>query len=226
MYQDAERAVLKLYRRIDADILRLRRAAGICCPTGCGQCCENPRVSASVAELLPLSRFLWQQGEAYAVLDTLSGAGDESRCVFYQPDAAVSGRGRCGMYAMRPLICRLFGFSFRTNKYGSSELVTCRSIKAFVPEAVQRIESIIAAGGRAGLVRRLTMRNAQMSLARFDPAAGSRLLPINNAIRCALERTGLAMQYDATCDIRPAVAIPSVEPPENDNDSSPPVKAA
>jgi Fe-S-cluster containining protein len=224
MYREADMTVLKIYRRIDADIARLQRASGMGCPAGCGHCCANPGVTASIVELLPLSRRLWQRGEVYAALAALEDNGADSQCIFYRPDPCCPEKGCCDMYDVRPLVCRLFGFSFRTSKYGCTELVTCKTIKAFVPDAVQRLERIVAAGSRKSLVRRLTMRSAQLSVARLDPGAGSRLLPVNTAIRCALERTGLALQYDNSCDIRPAVSGAPLEPPENDNDSSPPVK--
>jgi len=58
------------------------------------------------------------------------------------------GAGLCSEYTYRGLICRLFGYSARTNKYAKHELVTCKIIKEEQSEAYQQAEMKIAEGAR------------------------------------------------------------------------------
>ncbi len=221
------RTLLKQYRRIDNDTYRLRRAAGIFCPKGCGQCCDTPRVTASVFELLPLSRAIWRTGDAYALLDSLHNIDPECTCIFYCPACTTHTHGRCSVYDVRPLACRLFGFSFRLNKYGTPELITCRTLKTAAKANMLRLNTRIADGWFKHLWRRLIITHIQARITHIDPGPDSRLLPINSAIRIALEKTGLALQFDhSTCDISPAISDESTVPPENNNGSDPPVVAA
>ncbi|HET9486570.1 MAG TPA: YkgJ family cysteine cluster protein, partial [Chryseosolibacter sp.] len=101
-------------------------------------------------------------------------------CMLLEPSQA--GAGLCSQYPYRGLICRLFGFSSRTNKYSRKEFVTCQTIKteqaAAYAEAVQTIEK----GGSIPVMNHYYMR-----LLAIDPDLGRDFYPVNEAIRRAIE---------------------------------------
>jgi len=70
---------------------------------------------------------------------------ESSICLIFNP--TQSGAGLCSEYAFRGLICRLFGYSARTNKYGMHELVTCSIIKTEQAVAYESAEQKIEDGG-------------------------------------------------------------------------------
>lgn len=178
----AER-VLAAYRDVDARIAQVRQATGIACPEGCGACCTSPEVTCTVLEVLPLGLALYREGRedrVMAELERREAQGDRV-CAMFRPDVGRADGGRCSVYAWRPLICRLFGFSGRRDKRGEAELIPCAVMRSAFPHAVARAEL----GCRSGL----DVPNAadeQMRIASIDPGLGTRRLPINRAIREAL----------------------------------------
>ena len=179
------RAVARLHASLDAGTARLTRATGLGCPEGCGACCLSPEVETSVADLLPLALALAERGEAGAALTAARAAGDAGPCVLYAPEPGDARRGRCTVYAERPSICRLFGFASRRAKGGGLELAACRELRAAAPAATARAEAAIAGGLD---VPRIDVDASTIALVTGD----ARPLPINHALRLALERTGLA----------------------------------
>ena len=116
--------LFRLYRKLDQDISRFRKKTGLRCEQGCGRCCEYPQVETTVFELIPLAINLWQHNQALAILEKAKKAQYQGQCIFYQADPLIKGKGRCSIYSWRPLGCRLFGFSARSDKNKKLELVT------------------------------------------------------------------------------------------------------
>lgn len=189
--------VLSIYDALDENILRFKQTAGIDCAPGCGRCCERPgsAIEAGVLELLPLSLELWQGKEAEGRLAQARQAGEHAPCIFYGPDPSLPGNGRCGVYRLRPLVCRLFGFSFRRDKYGRPVLVACRVMKKIYPDLSARFGSTVEPGGLAALIAALNMTDYAHRMAGVEPSLGSRRMPINEAVACALEKAGLMRQF-------------------------------
>jgi Fe-S-cluster containining protein len=79
-----------------------------------------------VLEFLPFAHFLFEVNQCEEWL-TKSNDNPGPLCVFYKP--VMGGSGHCSQYRYRGLICRLFGFSARTNKYSQREFITCQTIK-------------------------------------------------------------------------------------------------
>jgi len=81
----------------------------------------------------------------------------------------------------RGLICRLFGYSARTNKYGKKELVTCQIIKTEQAQAyqstTQKIEELNVP----------VMNQVYMQLHAIDFELAQKFYPINQAIQHAIE---------------------------------------
>lgn len=107
--------------------------------------------------------------------------------MFYQPDPLKNGQGRCGVYLWRPLLCRLFGFAAQKDKYGQPQLVTCSTMKSLCSyEYEQALENM-----HQGKLAAPLMQDYAMRLFNIDPHWGKEQLPINQAIKIALEKVGL-----------------------------------
>ncbi|AFY74220.1 putative Fe-S oxidoreductase [Synechococcus sp. PCC 7502] len=174
----------KIYRAIDQQIEVLQQASGLQCPSGCGKCCENPQVETTVLEVLPLALELVQRDEAEYWLEQAAHANHSGVCIFYQPDHLVAGNGRCGVYAWRPSLCRLFGFASITNKHGQSELAACKIHKQTMPEVLATLPIELAPN----------FSDYSMQLRNLNPDQ-SDLLPINTAMAIAINKVGLLRDY-------------------------------
>lgn len=169
-------------------------AHGLHCPPGCGACCLSPEVECSVTEWGPLVRELVREGRAEAVLAQLHGqlASGSSVCVFYAPEDGDPRRGRCQVYGLRPMICRLFGFSARRDRDGTPELVSCRVMREQDPAAVAAAAQAVREGAPAPV-----MGDLMGAVLAEAPGTDGRMLPINEALRVALERALLRARFEA-----------------------------
>ncbi len=176
--------VAGIYRDIDGKIDALRSATGLGCPPGCGRCCWHPDVVAAVVEVIPFALEVWGQGRAEAVLDALEAKGQKSDsvCVAFMPDPKDRDKGRCDWYSQRPLMCRLFGFAARRGKHDRLEIAPCRFLKEGNPEPYERVQAAIDGDLDAPIYTDYAMR-----VSCLDPGLGRPVLPINAAIRQALE---------------------------------------
>jgi Fe-S-cluster containining protein len=184
-------AVRALYRRLDRRIASFRRASGLACPRGCGQCCLSPEVEATELEMLPVALHLRAKRRLEAVLASL-GQGEEPHrtCVFYSPDPLGAFGGHCGVYPWRPLLCRLFGYAAVADREGRPVLSVCRVMRDSGPDQA-RAASEAAAAVADGRLRAPLMRDGSLAVYCLDPDLGSRPQPINAALKQGLERVGL-----------------------------------
>jgi len=180
-----------LYCRLDRRIAGFRRAVGLSCPRGCGECCLSPEVEATVLEMLPLALRLHREGRLEQTLVSL-GPGEPPRpCVFYSPEPLGSFGGRCSVYPLRPLVCRLFGFAAMTDPEGRPQLVLCRRLREADPAGAREA----AAGAASGRLPVPLMSEWSLAMYRLDPGLGTQALPINAALRQALERVALERRW-------------------------------
>ena len=180
-------AVRALYRRLDRRIARFRRAAGLDCPAGCGECCLSPEVEATVLEMLPLVLHLRRRGLLEPTLADLGSEEPPRRCLFYSPAPLGTFGGHCSAYPWRPLLCRLFGFAAVADSKGRPELAVCRQMRAADPDRARAA----AAAVRSGALETLIMRDWSLAAFHIEPGLGSSPQPINAALKQALERVGL-----------------------------------
>jgi len=179
--------VLALYRRLDGKLAAFRRRSGLACLPGCGECCRSTEVEATVLELLPLALDLCRRGKAEEALDRLLDIREPDRCLLFSELPLGRFGGHCTAYSRRPLLCRLFGFSALEQSEGRPELVACRLVRAADPARTGR------AAAAQGRMAAPLMRDFSMAVYRLDPALGSGALPINAALRQALERVALSL---------------------------------
>ena len=179
-------SLLRLYGRLDRDIERFKKSTGIKCAAGCGRCCENPEVETTVLECLPIAVELWRQNQAEDWLKKAEARQLSGPCVFYQPHPHMPGHGRCSVYPWRPLICRLFGFSANTDKNNQTTFVTCATIKKLYAD--QYIETQTRIGKGLSIP---AMFSYSLEVMNINPELGKKQLPINEAIKIAIEKVGL-----------------------------------
>src|SRR5258706_5090898 len=172
-------AVEKVFQELDAEIAQFQSSSSMHCKWGCGKCCFKPDIEATILEFLPYALYLHRQDRALDWLKKLE-ATDSSTCLILNPTQV--GAGLCSEYPYRGLICRLFGYSARTNKYGNNELVTCQIIKT---EQQQQFEAAAAQIVEEKPVP--VMNQFYMQLHAIDFELTREFFPINEAIKRAIE---------------------------------------
>ena len=182
------RAVEGVFNDLDAEIASFQQWSGLGCKFGCGKCCFKPDIEATALEFLPFAKHLHDSGLSQDWLNRLEETPEI--CLILNPTQAT--QGLCSEYKHRGLICRLFGYSARTNKYGGKELVTCSIIKNEQTVAYESAGERIANGEEVPVMNQFYMR-----LHSIDHQLAQDFLPINEAIRRAIETV---MQYYAYRD--------------------------
>lgn len=173
------REVEEVFKALDADISAFQKRTSLHCAWGCGKCCFKPDIEATALEFLPFAHHLYAQGVAYEWYEKLKNA-NSAHCLILNP--TQEGAGLCSQYQYRGLICRLFGYSARTNKYGGRELVTCQIIKSEQKENYEAARGGLSRGEQVPVMSQYYMR-----LHAIDSDLAKEFFPINEAIRRAIE---------------------------------------
>ncbi len=179
--------VEKLFYQLEQEIAQFQKSSGLGCVSGCGKCCTYPQVEASPLEFLPWAFHLFLNGEAEKMLGSLNES-DSSTCLIYKP-LSIIDNGRCGNYKFRGLICRLFGFGANSDKYGNLRLATCKIIKEGQSESYNSAAEAINKGLYVPV-----FTDYYMQLNQIDYNLGNLIMPINKALKRALE---VVLQYYA-----------------------------
>jgi len=179
MLEAKVKEVEAVFAGLDAEISGFQDRSGLHCQHGCGKCCFKPDIEATILEFLPFALSLYKSGEAIVWLEKLD-KDSSGVCAILNPSQA--GTGLCSRYAHRGLICRLFGYSARTNKYNQKELITCQVIKTEQAESYERASRAVASGGQVPV-----MNDFYMRLHAIDADLTREFFPINTAIRKAIE---------------------------------------
>ena len=178
--EEKVRAVEEVFEKLDREIASFQSWSGLHCAWGCGKCCYKADIEATILEFLPFAHYLYKQDLAYTWFEKLQD-NDSPLCLILNPTQA--GAGLCSEYKHRGLICRLFGYSARTNKYGKRELVTCQIIKTDqagnYQKAAQKIED-----SEEDLP---VMSHYYMQLHAIDFELARDFFPINQAMKRAIE---------------------------------------
>lgn len=177
--EEKVRQVEGVFNKLDTAISKFQSWSTLHCEHGCGKCCFKPDIEATALEFLPFAFHLFKTNQAEEWLSKLTDS-DADVCLILHPHQ--SGAGLCSEYPYRGLICRLFGYSARTNKYGKRELVTCQIIKVGQTEKFAEAEKKIDNGLDVPV-----MSEYYMQLASIDFEMARTFYPINKAIRKAIE---------------------------------------
>lgn len=106
-----------------------------------------------------------------------------TNCHLYQPLTLIdSPNGSCGNYRYRGLICRLFGYAASRDKFGELKLATCKIIKENQQESFNNTEEAISKGLYVPI-----FTDYYMNLTQIDFRLGTTMLPINEALKVAIE---------------------------------------
>lgn len=183
------KAVERLFNRLDAEVAGFKAQTGLGCVAACGRCCTKPNIEATVLEFLPLAYAAYKEGRAYALWEKLNQSTSDTTCALLGPQSGEA-LGFCNDYLHRGLICRLFGFSTVTGKGGVRLLSTCSTIKTSFPESFKGATEHIQSGGKAphGI-------DYAYALIGIDAQLGTHRMPINTAIRLALEHVMAYYSY-------------------------------
>ncbi len=172
--------VENLFLKLEQETVQFQKSSGLGCVSGCGKCCTYPNVEASPIEFLPWAFHLFLNGEAEKTLVQLNKTQSKT-CLIYKP-LSVINQGRCSNYKYRGLICRLFGFAANTDKYGNLRLATCKIIKEGQADNYSSTAQAITKGLYVPV-----FTEYYMQLNQIDFKLGNIILPINKALKMALE---------------------------------------
>ncbi|KEO72106.1 Fe-S oxidoreductase [Anditalea andensis] len=188
--QEKSLAVRKVFDELDSDVSLYLGKSGLTCYAGCGKCCMNPQVAATVLEFIPLAFDIYQKGNAEKAMDMLEQTSEQEYCMQFLKTAQDKESGVCNTYIYRGLICRLFGVSARRNKYGNKEMITCKKLK----EGKQAIYQATTAG--INMDMEVPMANDfYAKLSAIDINLSAETFPINQAIKKALEKVMMYKYY-------------------------------
>lgn len=181
--------VEELFNRLEKEITAFKSETSLHCLTGCGKCCSKPDIDASPLEFLPWAFHLFLNGKAEEVLLELQHSSN-STCHIYRPLALLEEfNGSCSNYRYRGLICRLFGYAASRDKYGKLRLATCKIIKEDQVKNFNNTEEAISKGLYVPI-----FTDYYMQLAQIDYRLATTMLPINDALKRAIEEV---LQYYA-----------------------------
>jgi len=173
-------AVEEVFKGLDKHIAAFQQSTKLGCKYGCGKCCFKSDIEATVIEFLPFAHFLYGENRAFQWLEDLK-SHPSPVCLILNPTQEQAGL--CSEYPYRGLICRLFGYSARTNKYGQRELITCNVIKSEQAAAYQDAAAAVGAGE----IDVPVMNQYYMQLHAIDQQLAQDFYPINEAIKRAIE---------------------------------------
>lgn len=177
--------LLKLYQEMSDSFATYQSGTGWNCLAGCGRCCLNPEVEATMFEMIPMALAIYDEGTLEEWMEKLQTT-TQSHCLVYQQGNSEM-EGRCGRYKDRPSLCRMFGVAGYKNKQAEVTLSICKYIKD-----EYKLENI-----PTNLDPATTPMMIEWSykLANLDPRLIQNKMPINQALLFALEKVALYAQY-------------------------------
>ena len=177
-------AVEEVYAELEKHLEKIISHTRMKCLHLCNACCNKTGIEASPIEFIPLAAYLYQTGQIDEFLIRLDESDKTGYCVLFSPEAWKNGEWACLQYEKRGLICRLFGYGYRLNREGIPELVTCKVLKELCPEEIAQAR--LLGIEKPDMVPLFS--NYFMQLYSINPDLGTTLMPINQAIRKAIEK--------------------------------------
>lgn len=179
--RDLALEVLNEYQLLSEEFGSYQKQSGLHCLAGCGACCNNPQVEASILEMLPLALHLFDIGQAELYLEQMRDSGGFA-CHLFQRHSLDGMKGACTVYEWRPGICRMFGVAGYRSKTELPVLSVCGTIKNSVP--AKYADALIAVSTSSPPM----LAYGRQRVAKIDYALGEKLMPINQALLRALEK--------------------------------------
>ncbi len=180
--------VLEVYNVVDMAVAGFAVRTEFRCPEACGACCRSEKVEATVLECLPLAFELFYTLQAELILKRLEKNNDEKQCVLYRPDYTAAGLWGCTQYRYRAVVCRMFGFAGNRDRQGKVRLAMCRVMKQ---EGGVDDDGIDLDDREAPLP---LFMDAGLRITALHPGLGTVRMPINMALREALQKVGILLE--------------------------------
>ena len=176
------KAVERIFNELEEEINNFKSVSNLHCLSGCGKCCTKPDIEASPLEFLPLAFEWFKAGVAHQKLEEVTNS-EASVCMIFSPlSVGLPNHGSCSIYSKRGLICRLFGYAATRDKNNMLRLVTCKLIKEDQPAHFKEATELISNGTSVPV-----FSNYYKKLIQIDFRLSGQLMPINKAIKTALE---------------------------------------
>ncbi|HEY5510152.1 MAG TPA: YkgJ family cysteine cluster protein [Prolixibacteraceae bacterium] len=175
--------VERVFEELDNHLKETSQQSGLQCLDFCGICCRKIDIEASPLEFMPLAAWLYRNEKVNDFLVKLDNP-EHKWCACFDPEASAKGEWGCKYYEHRGLICRLFGFGYRLNRENHPVLVTCKIMKTTKAAAVAKAAELAAGNPEEMPV----FSNYFMKLLAIDPDLAVQQIPINDAIRTAIEK--------------------------------------
>lgn len=188
--RELARLVEAVFDDLEQTFSNYQQQTGLTCLSGCGACCNNPKVEATPLELLPLALHYYDLGQAEQMLADLQQYSGFS-CFHYKRHSLDGLAGQCSVYRQRPAICRMFGAASVGSKDGKGRLSVCKVIKQERPDAY---ESVIA----SDCTDAPRMSHGKSRIQQLDFRLGQQDMPINEALIVALEKVLFQSSFSDT----------------------------
>lgn len=182
--------LLKEYEEMSSAFSIAQTKNNLQCPSNCGRCCENPSIEASVLEMLPMALYLHDNNLVDTYLEKIDQAMTTTQyCIGLQ-------NNRCHLHQYRPTICRMFGVSGHLDKNRNLKASICKVLKEHNPEDSHKI---ISNPENHNLP---IMTHWSSKLLTLEPELLSKQIHINLALRQAIQKVELYLQYSEQEDVR------------------------
>lgn len=135
-------SVKNIYNQSEARIQAFKQATQLNCVPGCGDCCNRFEPYITVLEGLIIADYLTNNPKMLEKFQLRpSYEQSEVLCPFYVKDVCY----HCGIYDIRPLICRMFSFCCKKSPQGL-ELQACTQIADYFSKEVVLANQLLQHG--------------------------------------------------------------------------------
>jgi Fe-S-cluster containining protein len=178
----------KVYDEMALVFTGYQKSTGLNCLNGCGKCCTNPEIEASLWEMMPMALKIYDENKLDQWLELLQNP-HSNICLQYQAHSPDGSKGMCGSYQERPSLCRMFGVGGYFDKHHEATLSICKLIRENQPELTQvRLLEVTSENTPM-------LANWAMQLSQLSPELTQDRKPLNLALKDALEKLSLYAQY-------------------------------
>ena len=170
----------KVYAEMSEAFSGFQRASGLSCMPGCGKCCHNPEVEASILEMIPWAAKVYDEDRIDEWLERLSRS-EQGYCHLLVNE-------KCSSYSERPAVCRMFGVSGYFDKHHRKILSVCKYLREAHPEKLPALENIKESSPDCG--------SWNTKLSSISPSEFAKKYPINEAMFLARQKVSYLLHYE------------------------------
>ncbi len=184
------RAVEDLFKTLEKDIEELKEQTGIHCEKNCVKCCTSAHIMATTIEFYPLAYYLYKNHLSDSILSKINKIHNPTVCPVINRFSNKGSKQGCSFYQYRGLICRLFAYSYHTDKHNNRLISPCHNIKIDQAKELKKADEILhdkPIGPKA------TDYYQQLDFINFNET--QKLYPIGDAIRIAIEEVITYFHY-------------------------------